>query len=415
MLLQVKDLPENVPSHVPRALVFESELIEPVYIDNPIKVYQRIIEQLPPIFFQLDRTEIAVDAGGWTIARADLQREVLQNPDLFRSTSETAIGVDVWPQPLIPFTLDPPDHGKYRSILAPIFSPRAIQAMDDRIRTVCNTLLDRIVPAGESASFMDDFARPYPATVFMAMMGMPLEQQATFVEWEETLLSGAEGTALEDIKGAVQSIYDCMDGLIEERKKQPRDDIISHLIRAEIDGKPIEKDDLLGTCGLLFMAGLDTVTAGLLHIFYYLGINPDQKQKLIDDPELVPSAIEELLRYYSWIISPRYVKRDVEFHGISMQAGDRIILPFIYASHDPGVVGDPDEVDFHRGPNPHFAFGAGVHRCAGSHLARRELRVALSAWLEKAPDFHLTDGYKVTYKLGNFHPSDLHLKWTMKE
>ncbi len=167
MLLQVKDLPENVPSHVPRALVFESELIEPVYIDNPIKVYQRIIEQLPPIFFQLDRTEIAVDAGGWTIARADLQREVLQNPDLFRSTSETAIGVDVWPQPLIPFTLDPPDHGKYRSILAPIFSPRAIQAMDDRIRTVCNTLLDRIVPAGESASFMDDFARPYPATVFM--------------------------------------------------------------------------------------------------------------------------------------------------------------------------------------------------------------------------------------------------------
>lgn len=404
-----------IPDHVPQELTFKLDSDDPELLQNPFGLFQKVRNEMPPIYYQLGTALITEpsDEGIWVITTAEAGREALQKPEIFTTTVDYPGGTLVRPQRLIPLELDPPEHGKYRALLAPIFSPKAIDRMDDRIAMVCEELMDNMIQKGETATFKEDFARPFPVLVFMAMMGLPLKDQKSFVKWEETVLGGQERD-FEVILDSAKSISNYLSNLITERQKNPQDDIITTLTQQQLDGDALDHQTILDMCMLLFMAGLDTVTSGLMHVFYYLSTNPERKQQLIDDPDLIPDAIEELLRYHTWISSHRYVAQDIEFHGIKMKKGDRIAVGHMHVSHDKALFENPEEIDFHRDSNPHSAFAMGVHRCAGSHLARRELRYAVSEWLKRAPDFRLKPGTEeqVSYTGIMFHPRDIEIVWT---
>ncbi len=413
LAVDAKDLAE-VPSHVPHHLVIPPVSLYSSYTDDPFKVMQEVRKQTPEVFYELNREEtkpFIPSPGFWVISSADGAREALQKTDYFTTTIDYPGGILLRPLKQIPVELDPPDHAKYRALLAPLFSPKAIEALSDQVEGTCKEFMDKMMAKGETNSFMDDFARPFPATVFMKMMGLPMDRQETFLRWEEEWLGLGD-----DFQRALQakdSVAEMLRNVIAERRKEPQNDIITSLTQAEVDGEPIDDEILLSMCMLLFVAGLDTVTAGLMHVFAFLGSHPTRKQELIDDPSLIAAAVEELLRYYSWIASHRHVRKDIVFRGVEMKKGDRIAVVHTYASHDPETFEQPGEVNFQRGANPHFAFAAGVHRCAGSHLARRELRLAVQEWLRRAPDFRVKAGYALRYpELGMPYPEDLALEWT---
>jgi len=413
LAVEAKDLAE-LPSHVPHHLVIPAVSSYSSYTDDPFELMQEVRKQTPEIFYELNREEAKTYIpvpGFWVVSSADGAREALQKTDYFTTTIGYPGGTPIRPYKQIPVELDPPDHAKYRAILAPLFSPKAIEALSDSVESSCREFMDNMMAKGETASFLSDFARPFPATVFMKMMGLPMERQETFIRWEEEWLSLGE-----DYQRALQAkenVAEMLRGVIAERRKQPQNDIITSLTQAEVDGEPIDAQTLLNMCMLLFVAGLDTVTAGLMNIFAFLGTHPTRKQELIKDPSLITAAVEELLRYHSWIASHRYVRKDIVFRGVEMKEGDRIAVIHTYASHDPKAFEEPGEINFHRGANPHFAFAAGIHRCAGSHLARRELRLAVKEWLRRAPDFRVKTDYKIRYpELGMPYPEDLALEWT---
>lgn len=408
-------LPEGIeiPAHIPPELVYlGGRQDDPEFAKNPFPFFERVRKEAPPIYFTPNLSpNPMMGAGSWTIGKASLAREALQMPEVFTTTIDYPGGLMVRPRRMIPLELDPPEHQKYRALLAPLFSPKSIDAMEHNVVGTCTDLMDNILPKGE-CMFMGEFARPYPATIFMKLMGLPMDMQDTFIEWEAEALNSGD---FEGMMKGTHKIADYLRGLIEERRAKPADDLITLLTKSEIDGKPLDNDTVHDFCMLLFIAGLDTVTAGTMHVFYYLAAHPDRKQELIDDPDLIPNAVEELLRYHSWIGSPRAVAKDIDFHGVKMKAGDRMSVSHVLCGHDPDEFPNPETIDFHREPNPHLAFAAGVHRCAGSHLARREIRVSVREWLKRAPDFHIKEGYEVQYQTrGMFYPEDLHLEWTVK-
>jgi cytochrome P450 len=192
--------------------------------------------------------------------------------------------------------------------------------------------------------------------------------------------------------GAMTATIEYFTTVIAERRRERRDDLVSAALSWTIDGQPIPDADLLSMCLLLFMAGLDTVTCQLMWSLHHLATHPDDRRRLVEDPSLIPSAVEEFLRVYTIVRPARKIMRDVEWQGCPMKAGEMIFLPLSGACRDPQVFSDPGEVVLDRSPNNHIAFGAGPHRCLGGHLARREMRIALEEWLTRIPDFRIADG-----------------------
>jgi cytochrome P450 len=187
---------------------------------------------------------------------------------------------------------------------------------------------------------------------------------------------------------------------VQEHIDNPRDDLTTKLLNAEMNGQPIGVDHAGGTIALLLLAGIDTTWSAIGASLYHLAATPDDRERLVNEPELLPTAIEELLRAYAPVTMARLVKRDMEWNGCPMKADEWILLSFPSANRDPEVFEKADEVIIDRQDNRHAAFGLGIHRCAGSHLARMELRVALEVWLEAFPSFGLADPDAVAWSGG---------------
>jgi cytochrome P450 len=206
-------------------------------------------------------------------------------------------------------------------------------------------------------------------------------------------------------------VAEFMERVLVERRAERQDDIMSYLLDAEIDGRALTDEELRQICFLLYAAGLDTVANALGFTFLHLARNPDDRRRLIDEPELIPEFIEEMLRYYGVVAPGRIVTRDVDYAGCPMKAGDRIICSIPAANRDPREFSDADTFRLDRTPNRHLAFAAGPHRCLGSHLARIELRVALEEWHARIPEYALADEDAVSYKLGLIGVERLPLRW----
>jgi cytochrome P450 len=331
--------------------------------------------------------------GFWIVNSYELAHEAYQSYDLFTAYPTVNVPAGMGHRrPLIPVEIDPPTHGKYRSLLAPVFAPARVEALEPVIRAHCDGLIDAFVDRGR-CEFISELSSPLPGRMFCSMMGVPIQDTPLVQNWKETLIHGhasdPDGTkrkaAGEELQAYLAEIY-------EDRKDNDADDLVSVLIRSEVDGQALTKEEVLDITFLLMIAGLDTVTAELGFQFLYLAQHPEQRDRLVNDPSLIPFAVEELLRYESLVLTGRTVTRDVEWHGFQMKQGDRMLINSVAAGRDEAQFPNANEVIFERSPNRHLAFAAGPHRCVGSHLARLEMKVVHEHMHRRVPNYRLADG-----------------------
>lgn len=326
---------------------------------------------------------------------------VLQHPEEFSSAMETVnLGQSV---PLIPLQVDPPDHRNYRRLLDPIFAPRRMNAIEPDVTRLVNELIDGFIDQGH-CDFAETMAIPLPSAVFLRLVGLPLSQLDMFLDMKDGILRPA-GADLDEVaasqKVAAERIESYFRGVLEERKASPegQDDLLSLFLTAEIDGQRLTMDEIVGICFLFILAGLDTVTDSLECFMSYLARHPDQRQRIVDDPSIIPSSVEELLRWESPVTTvARTSTSDVELEGCPVKKGEGLGVVIGAANVDEKAMPDAFTVDLLRNPNKHFAFGGGIHRCLGSHLARMELRVALREWHRRIPDYSIAPGVTLVYQ-----------------
>jgi cytochrome P450 len=326
-------------------------------------------------------------------------------------------------RPLVPLNVDPPLHAKFRKLLTPLFSRSQIVKQDNDFRTRANAFIDTFIDRGE-CHFTDEFANLYPAAVFLGLLGLPEDELAMFLQLRDGILhpeltDPAAGTDMA-ARGRVvsetgQRIYDYFGSLIEERTHRPADDIITLLLSSEIDGDRLTPEEIEDVCYLLIIAGLDTVGDALTCSFAFLAQNPEHRHMIVANPDIIPAAIEELLRWESPAPSgsPRLAKCPVELPSGAQIAKGSLVSPHWGAANmDPAVFGDPLAVRFDRDSNPHIAFGAGIHTCIGAHLARQELRITLEEWHRRIPEYGIKPGHEeLEYPVGLRHVKNLMLAW----
>jgi cytochrome P450 len=369
----------RVPDHVPAALVRDFDHVNGLAVErDAFAVYREA--PAARVFFS------PLNGGFWVLTKAEDIRAALQAPELF---SSAATGIPAQPgrkEKLYPLELDPPEHRPHRQALAPFFAPKAVAAQADAVARVCAELLEPLVARG-GCEFNADFAQPFPTTIFTAMLGLPNSESKQFVEWNSVLLHRHDDPPRRAAAGIEINTY--LRALIDQRAADRQDDLVSKLLDTTIDGQPVSRETVQNFTFLLFVAGLDTVTAALSFAFRFLAEHPAHRQLLLDDAQLIPGAVEELLRVYSFVNMGRTVVDDIEFAGVQMKSGDRVLTSTTLAALDPDEFDHPLTVDFRRRPNRHLAFGAGPHRCAGSHLAREELRTAISEFHLRIPHYQV--------------------------
>lgn len=337
--------------------------------------------------------------GFWTLTRHESILGAYQDPELFSSAAITVMDPDPayrW----IPEMLDPPEHTAWRRLLRPLFTPARASAIRERTRRHCAELVEDLRTRG-ACDFVADFARRFPAGVFIEIMGLPHERLEEFLDWEHAVLHQPSSPRWADARRqALGQVTACFTELIADRRREPRDDIVSAAIAFRLDGRPVTDQELLSLCVLLFLAGLDTVSAALSYAFWHLARHDRDRARVAAEPGIIPAAVEELLRAYAIVLPARRLTRDAVVEGCPMKAGEMVMLPISAATRDPRAFPDPETVDFDRAPNRHLAFGAGPHRCLGSHLARQELQIALAEWHARIPDYRIPGGAEVIEHTG---------------
>ncbi len=350
----------------------------------------------------------------------ELNDFVLRHHELFSSRVEMPLG-NV--RPLIPLNVDPPKHSKYRKLMDPLFSPKRMDEQEVDITRRVNGFMDVFVDRGE-CNFTEEFAELFPSSVFLGLMGLPESDLRTMLNLRDGCLHPhkIDPNAMFDIEArqAVmnangQDIYDYFQVQLDAREANPTDDILTHFLQAEIDGERLTREDILDTCYLFLIAGLDTVSDTLTCSYAYLAQHPEHRRAIVDDPDAIPSAVEELLRWESPVPNgvPRVALQDVELpNGVTVPEGTTMLVSYGAANVDPAEFPDAFDVRFDREQNRHIAFGGGVHRCLGSHLARRELRITLREWHRRIPEYRIKPGHEeLEYPPGLRHVKDLTLVW----
>jgi cytochrome P450 len=296
-----------------------------------------------------------------------------------------------------PITADPPEHTWSRRLLLPWFSPTRVGEYEVYTRSLCRQLVDGLLAEGR-ADAAADYAQQIPVRVIGLVLGVPESMSDVFTGWVRDVLEFAHDAERRDRARAELVGYFL--GELEARRDGDGTDLISTLLRTEVDGAPVPDAHVLGTVALTLVAGADTTWSGIGSALWHLATHVDDRRRLVAEPDLIPTAIEEFLRAYSPVTMARVVASDVEFQGCPMHEGDRVLLSFGAANRDPEAFPDADEVIIDREINRHVAFGAGIHRCAGSNLARMEMRVAVEEWLARIPEFELDPVGEVTWAGG---------------
>ncbi len=297
-----------------------------------------------------------------------------------------------------PISSDPPFHHDARKLLLPAFTKTAVSRMEGPTRAFCHQLID----AFEGRDVVDaarDYAQHIPVRVIADMLGFPQEDGPRFREFIESSLEGVNLPPDERIE-RMDELFDYLLAQIRDHLDHPRDDLTTYLIEAELYGRKLDPSHVAGTMALLLIAGIDTTWSAIGASLWHLAKTPADRERLVAEPGLVPTAMEEFLRVYAPVTMARLVKEDMHWNGVDMKADDWVLLSFPAANRDPAQFEQADEVVIDRKVNRHVAFGLGIHRCVGSHLARMELRVALEVWLERMPRFELADPAAVTWAAG---------------
>ncbi len=403
------------PDHVPEAAVYDFDMrFDPGLLENPHERIREILREAPPVFWT------PRNGGRWIAMGYEETFEAARDPEHFSSSympaeqMEAMLAMMPKDMPRIPMAtpinMDPPQHGLFRGPLQKSFSPRAAMARVDEIRELCDELLDKVVAQGH-CDFIPAVAEPLPVTVFLRMMGLPLERLAEFRELVHEFLAKTLAGPME-AAGMLRKVADAMHAEIMARKDDPQDDLLSLLWQTEIDGKPMTLELMEDYCVLLFVAGLDTVINGMGFAVRHLAMNPELQENLRANPDKIQDAVEEILRLYSFTMPMRRIATELEFAGWKMKPGDWLVLFYPGADLDEREFKAPGTFNPDRENKAHLAFGAGVHRCLGAHLARVELQVLYQQVLTRLPTFRLDPDRPVKFHSGNIIAFDsLPIRW----
>jgi cytochrome P450 len=297
-----------------------------------------------------------------------------------------------------PISSDPPFHHDARKLLLPAFTRSAVARLEPATRAFCHSLIDALT-GRDVVDAAQEYAQHIPIRVIADMLGFPPEDGPQFREFVEDLMEGINLPPDERIT-RVSRLFEYLLDQIRDHLDHPRDDLTSYLIDAELYGRKLDPDHVTGTMALLLIAGIDTSWSAIGASLWHLATTPADRERLVAGPSLLRAALEEFLRAYAPVTMARLVRQDMHWRGADMRADDWILLSFPAANRDPAQFDRAGEVIIDREVNRHAAFGLGIHRCVGSHLARMELRVALETWLARIPSFTLADPAAVRWSAG---------------
>jgi len=296
-----------------------------------------------------------------------------------------------------PITSDPPFHGEARRLLLPPFSPKVIAGWEDTTRALCRRLIAELPIENGTVDAAQHYSQHIPVNVIAAMLGVPEEDGDLFRRFIRNVLeqpgSGDELPEEETLEYYILK-------RLEEHRAEPQDDLISYLLNVEMGGEPLSEPHIVGSILLLLIAGIDTTWSAIGSSLWHLATHPEDRRRLVEDPSLIPTAIEEFLRAYAPVTMARIAAQDHELGGCPVKEGEWVLLPFPAANRDPEAFDQADEVIIDRAKNRHSAFGLGIHRCLGSNLARLELTVAVQEWLAAMPEFSLDESSPVRWSTG---------------
>jgi len=373
------------------------ELFDDEFVKDPYPIWKDLREQGCP-FARTERRQVS-----YMPTTFEAVRHVAMDTDNFSSFS-----VSVTPTPTSYddegnrlrsiISSDQPDHTPERRLMLPFFAPRAIEKYREHTQELCRSLIRGFIEDGR-ADFAGDYARQIPPRIIAEILGIDPDMSDDFTEWVQGVLE--LGLQDEEVREHyAEIIRQFFVGEIKDRIENPGEDLISFLLSAEIDGKPVPMNVIRGNVGLMLIAGIDTTWSSIGSALWHLATHPEDRQRLVDEPELIPTAVEEFLRAYSPVTMARIASNDTELFGREVKKGERIVLSFPAANRDPEVFENPEEVIIDRQKNRHVAFGSGIHRCAGSNLARMEMQVAITEMLAMIPEFEVEDPDAVTWAGG---------------
>jgi cytochrome P450 len=357
---------------------------DPEFIQDPYSFYRRFHNEEPIV-----RSEHY--GGFWLLTRYQDVRRALQDWETYSSATPGVTSIPMATQrdfPEYPIESDPPEHTKYRELVNPWFSKVRIVKFEPDIRRIANELIDRFINLGR-ADLIKDFAAPLVTRVLMLVVGLPESEAEKVNDWANVIMHGR----LHDIQSAKRASSELIayvDEIIASRRRAPQDDIFSLLTQATIDGRPLTDLEIRGYGVFLLMAGHETTIKGIGNSLWYLAAHPDDKERLINEPALITTAVEEFLRYMPPVhMLGRNAARDVEICGKQIKKGDLVAIGYGAANMDESVFEQAHTCRIDRRPNPHLSFGAGPHTCLGTHLARLEMCVAIEEVLRRIPNYQL--------------------------
>ena len=373
------------------------DLFDPAFKANPYPTYARLRSTTP-----VHRTTLPDGRGVWLITRYDAVLAVLKDERFVKDwrnalTPEQLAQVPSIPEVMKPLSknmldTDPPDHERLRALVSKAFTPRLVERMRGRVQGIAGALLDAFEGRGEM-DLIDDYAFPLPVTVIAELLGVPTEDRDRFREWSDAAVSGnASQEYMETILiPHMQAFTDYLRAMFEEKRRNPKDDLISALVQAEEAGDKLSEDELLGMVFLLLIAGHETTVNLIGNGVLALLEHPDQLQSLRGDPSLTKSAVEELLRYDGPVetSTERFAREDVAIGRTVIPKGEMVLVVIAAADHDPERFQEPDTLDIARTDNKHLAFGKGIHHCLGAPLARMEGQIAISTLFSRMPNLRL--------------------------
>ncbi len=363
------------------------------YIENPFPIWAEMRDKCP-----IAHTERL--GGSWNPTRFDDLRamakmvpELSSRQILVMPPAPNAPEMSRYEQMIAaaPITADPPIHTWTRRMLLGAFAPRAVAKYEQYTEDLCHELIDGFIEFGQCDGAVD-YAQQIPPRVIAHMIGVEEDMADSFVGWVNDLL----GDGLTDPERRMQARIDLLTfigGEVSKRLEDPQEDLLTELLFMELDDEEadITPAVVVGVTNLLIVAGIDTTWSSIGSALWHLGTNPDDRERLVAEPDLLPTAIEEFLRFYAPVTMARVADQDVEYNGVHIKNGDKILMNFPAACHDPEQFESPDEFIIDRAKNRHIAFGSGIHRCAGSNLARLEMTTAVRVFIERIADFEVSD------------------------
>ncbi len=393
-----------VPDHIPDALVFDFDFYAtPAESDRPQWQVAELLHGSAPAIFFTPR-----NGGHWVVTRRADCLEMLRDFERFPADPQFNKDRRNNPMRFLVKDYDPPEHTQMRALINPVFSVESVRDRESLIREVARSLVDEIAPQG-GCDFVADVAEQYPVEIFLRMVRAPLELRQEMLDLAHTFFRSQDP---EEARSAMSGLGEILTGLIEQARLDPSDDLLSRMVLGEVDGKPLTDSQILGGAVFVFLAGLDTVTAMLSFVMKKLAEEPALYRRLIEEPAVIPSATEELIRVCGVAQPERGVRGDFEYKGVPFREGDRIIFLIQIGGMDADVVESPFEVDFDRMRKSHLAFSSGQHMCSGAGLTRSEIQIFLEEWTSKIPSVKIPADTEIRVRGGRvWMPEQLPLTW----